>query len=225
MGSPKRIQGLIINIDKNHVSRNLRSMNFKVWSGSGLPENVIYEKIVPLPSLIADTLNFIEFDSIIQANSEFYAGYELNYNTPLDTFSAYMAYNRYTGGISTAFVNNGIEWNSLSEFTNGTVNSSFAVFPVVYESLPIIKEPEFEENAIAYPNPASSIIRIQLREMSDEAVRISMYNVQGQLIFEDKYKPFQHIIPLPLNGISNGIYLIKVKQGNRTADLKVAVIK
>jgi hypothetical protein len=220
----KKILGLLIYVEKNYVARSQRTLQIKVWKGSALPGEVVYEKTVPLSDLAPDAMNFIEFDSFVPVDPTFFAGYELNYESPQDTFSTYMADRQ--GNLNTAFIYDGNQWSSLSDYTSGSLYSSFAVFPVVYDSLPKVEHfPQFDDEVIAWPNPASSVIHLMFREMKEEPVHIAVFNLQGQLVIEKDLGPWQHMVPLDLAGIAGGIYVIGIKQGKQLVHLKVAVVK
>jgi hypothetical protein len=85
--------------------------------------------------------------------------------------------------------------------------------------------PAFEDFAVAYPNPASTVIQVRFREMIPEPVQISMYNLQGQMVYDQSFGAYQHMIPVSLYGISDGIYIIRIRMINEDRYIKVAVLK
>jgi hypothetical protein len=91
----------------------------------------------------------------VSVADSFFAGYELFYDSPADTFSTYMADTRSAESLNSAYVYNNDQWISLEELTNGQIRSSFAVMPVVFDSVsPSYPEP-FTGDIRLYPNPAS----------------------------------------------------------------------
>jgi lysyl endopeptidase len=222
--SSKIISGINLFVKDNYISRTQRYLNLIIWSGSTVPEEIIYRKSVPLDNLIPHENNFIEFDTIVSPGPIFFAGFELFYPATQDTFSVYMAENRGIDGENTAYVSEGLQWSALNDYSGGTVNSSFAIFPVVYGSIPAV--PGEQENYVSvYPNPVLDQVRLIFRQMDEEPVKITVFNIQGQIIIDQEYGPFQHIIPLDLKRFSPGLYIIRVKQGDRLNNLKVSIVK
>jgi lysyl endopeptidase len=221
-----KMPGILLHVADNYVANASATIVIKVWKDANGPGPTLYEKSFPLADLAGDTLNFIEFDSIVSVGAPFFAGYELEYNIPQDTFSTYMAADRLSDPFNTAYVFDGYNWQSLASYTGGAVNSSFAIMPVVYASIPEQKPiREFDEHIIAYPNPASSSIRIEFREISVSTVQVALFNMQGQLLLEKNFGPYQRYIDIePLN-FSNGVYLMKVKDGKLVYNLKISIIK
>jgi lysyl endopeptidase len=222
----KKMPGLLLYVAKNYVTSLSSTINVKVWSGAGTPDKVLIEMSVPLADLVNDTLNFIEFDSIISVSGIFFAGYELEYNAPQDTFATYMVANRLSEPVNSAFVYDGSHWQSLVNYTGGQINSSFAIMPVIFDSIPestIV--PKFDDPVIAFPSPAGSHIWLEFHEMTALPLQVTMFNLQGQLVLERNYGPYQRSVLLQIQNIPDGIYIIKVSEGNQVHNLKVAIIK
>lgn len=218
------ISGIGLLVNDNYISRSNRHLNIVIWNGNEVPEEMIYSQEVMLDNFIPDTMNFIQFDSAVRPGSVFFAGFQLFYQTSQDTFSVYMAENRAPDGTNTAFVSDGTTWSGLDDYSAESVSSSFAVYPVVYGSLPV-EEPRPDDYVSLYPNPASEITRILFREMTGDPVELSIINIQGQMISHKEYGPYQHVIPVDLKRLAPGIYIIRVKQAERSHNFKLSVIK
>jgi lysyl endopeptidase len=222
----KKVMGLLLQVAENYIASAYSGLNLTIWEGGNIPGNVVYEKEILLADLAEESNNFIEFDSIITVGKTFFAGYKLSYGTPQDTFSVYMAQNRLENKFNTAWVYDGYQWQSLADFTSGTMNSSFAVMPVVFDSLPEpVDVPAFTEDIIAYPNPVNSYVWVEFHDVSPLPVDIIIYNAQGQIVLENKYGPYQRVIRLEQMDLNTGIYFIRVKQGDAIYNLKITKIK
>jgi len=219
------INGINLFVNRNYISRNNRYLNVVIWNGSTVPENIIYSQSVPLDNFVAGMINYIEFDSAVRPGSVFFAGFELFYPATQDTFSVYMAESRAPGGSNSAFVYDGLQWSSLADYSAGSIHSSFAIFPVVYGTVPNENKSEPEDFVTAYPNPASDQVSLMFRQMIDEPVKVTLFNLQGQILMDNEYGPFQHIIPFDLKGFSSGLYIIRVKQNEKLYNLKISVVK
>ena len=72
-----------------------------------------------------------------------------------------------------------------------------------------------QSNFVVYPNPAKNIISVNLQEQkANQNHRISIYNVEGQKIFEKLLKKEKNEIDI--SGLAKGIYIIKLINDNRT---------
>jgi lysyl endopeptidase len=221
----KEVLGVILHTAHNHVASAASHLVVKIWQDQELPGQVIYEKVIPLVDLSANAVQFIEFDSIVSVTDSFFAGYELFYNNPLDTFSTYMAVNRQIDPFSTAYIFDN-QWYSLENYTGGSLNSSFAIMPVVFDSIPN-DGPSVESSSeiIIYPNPADSYSWIEFKQMLAYPVRLTVYNVQGDIVADKEYGPYQRSLRLETAGFGMGVYFIRAKRGEQVGVAKMVVIR
>lgn len=222
----RKLLGLLLQVSHNYVASSMAQLIVSVWEGDQIPGNLLYEKEISLADLAEGDLNFVEFDSIISVGKNFFAGYQVHYSAAQDTFSTYMAANRIDEQVNSAFVYDGSNWQALDDYTGDAVHTSFAVMPIVFDSLPETADTSgFTNEVIAYPNPTSSEIWLEFREMSLSPVHITMYNTQGQLVLEKDFGPYQRIIRLEQLVFSQGIYIIHVRQGEMIHNLKITIMK
>lgn len=73
-----------------------------------------------------------------------------------------------------------------------------------------------------YPNPFKQSISISFGEIIDEEVLISLYDISGRIVVRDKY-PASPLIIIPLGGIFDGTYILRITIGNR--DYRTQLIK
>lgn len=221
----KAILGILINVAGNSVVDSLSRLSVKIYQGSELPEKVLHEQKVYLADL-STGINLISFDSAVVCGNTFFAGYEIEYNTLPDTFSVYMAQNRIDDTTKTAYVFNGLHWESLSSFTGGMINSSFAVLPLVYDTIPVqAGKPELDKHIGLYPNPARHIIQLIFDDFTSEPVQLLIADMQGKVVYNHNYGPYQRIIPVNLMNYSTGIYLVRIREGDKLTHLKFSVVK
>lgn len=221
----KKMPGLILNVARNYQGSATSAITVKVWNGADGPGQAFYERLVYAASLTENRLNFVQFDSVLSVSGTFYAGYELSYNMPADTFATVMAANRTTAILNTAFVYDEAGWYSLSNFTEGIVHSSFGVMPVVFDSLKVtLNDPRFDNPVIAYPVPAESHLWIEFENVPAAPVSVTVFNIQGQAVLEE-IKTAQKKFFLHVDGLSDGLYLVRLKSGQTVHTLRVPVIK
>ena len=95
---------------------------------------------------------------------------------------------------------------------NGDLVSLKSSLPCEGEYLELIS---FTDKIIAYPNPTSKYLN--LPGISDKSL-IEVYTIAGQMV-----KQFKGKNPLDLSFLSNGVYFIKIRDGESTSQFKVIV--
>ena len=145
--------------------------------------------------------------------SEVYVDYENEYTfttEPKGSFSA-----GYDGPIGTypvvgepRFTLN-VTYDALGQNDDSTLPSDFALHPV-------------------YPNPfnPSATISFDIPEIS--TVELNVYDVKGSLIetlLKDTMKPGKHRYTWEPQGLPSGVYLVKLKAGNKSFTQKITYIK
>ncbi len=220
-----RILGIMLHVARNYVASSSSRLIVKIWRDEGIPGQVIYQKNISLSDLSSNTTPFIELDSIVPVADSFFAGYELFYDSPVDTFSTYMAKSRPVDSLNSAFVYNNNQWIPLNELSLGLIRSSFAIMPVVFDSI-AYTNPEFFAGKIRiYPNPANQYCWIEFNELIDSPVRLTLYNLQGQLLMERDYGPYQRSIRIEISGLGAGAYLLRTEQGNVISSAKLIIMR
>ncbi len=80
----------------------------------------------------------------------------------------------------------------------------------------------------AYPNPFNNSTSIEFEVRQPQEVWIEAYNIAGQKV-EDLYRgevlAGHHRVNWDANGLTAGVYLVRVTAGVSTATMKVALVK
>lgn len=72
-----------------------------------------------------------------------------------------------------------------------------------------------------YPNPASGYLNIDLKGIGGKAV-VNVVDMQGRQLIEHIYTGNQ-LVNMPLNGLSNGLYFVRIQTDKGTVTKKIAV--
>lgn len=82
-------------------------------------------------------------------------------------------------------------------------------------------------NLAIYPNPSNTEINIRISSFSNDPVTVEIFDLQGRSVLRNKYKNVSGAFTESVNvrSISSGIYLLKVKQGNKERTQKVIITK
>lgn len=83
-----------------------------------------------------------------------------------------------------------------------------------------INEQTADNQVVIFPNPSEGIVNILYSSMN-ENTRTRLYNIQGQLIFEDKNWPSSGIKQIDLSGQSEGVYYLEVSDDNMINSYKI----
>jgi hypothetical protein len=75
----------------------------------------------------------------------------------------------------------------------------------------------------AFPNPASSYFTLNIDDVYRDGLKINIYNIRGELIVSEIIKQNQRQIDI--RGLSNGIYIAKIKSKNLFKTQKLIVQK
>jgi lysyl endopeptidase len=220
-----RVLGIMLHVAHNYAASSSSRLLLKIRSDENIPGSVIYQKSVPLSDLSPNSIQFIEFDSIVEVADSFFAGYELFYDIPADTFSTYMAANRPVDTLNSSFVYSNNQWITLRDLSQGLIRSSFAIMPVAFDSIAPANPVPFTEKIRLYPNPADRYCWIEFSELLDSPVHLTLYNLQGQKIEEHDYGPFQRSIRIETSTLREGVYLIRADQENVTNVAKLLIIR
>jgi lysyl endopeptidase len=220
----ERVLGIMLHVAQNYVASASSHMVLKIWRDETTPGQELYRKNIPLSDLSPNSVQFIEFDSIVPVADSFFAGYELFYDTPADTFSTFMAANRPLDTLNSSFVYNNNQWVSLNELSLGLIRSSFAIMPVVFDSIAPSNPVPFEENMRLYPNPADQYCWLEFNELNASPVHLTLYNLQGEKIKEYDFGPYQRSLRIETSWLGEGIYLIRTDQGELTNTAKLLIL-
>jgi hypothetical protein len=94
---------------------------------------------------------------------------------------------------------------------------------VIQEASPVgIDEEEVLRNVLVYPNPSQGEFTIS--NEGNETVRASLFNTNGQLMGYWEVQP-SSIVQVDRKNLENGIYILQLNAEDRSAFIKIAVLK
>jgi len=97
--------------------------------------------------------------------------------------------------------------------------------PVVFDSVASSGGILFTGKIILYPNPADQFCWLEFNEQIESPVHLTLYNLQGQIIEETDYGPYQKSIRIETSGLRAGAYLVRVDHDNETNVAKLLIIR
>jgi hypothetical protein len=84
-----------------------------------------------------------------------------------------------------------------------------------------------KENVRIYPNPSNGILKVELNPNEKSMVRISVMDLLGQKVFEEKvsFEQGTQTEMIDLNILENGLYILKLESGNKVYNEKIILDK
>jgi len=136
--------------------------------------------------------------------------YEYQYSTD-EFFTTYMGSTTQSSSISIGVLDYNTEYFWRIKATDGTNFSEWSeIWSFTTEDNVSVNDIE-KTSIVLYPNPVNNILNIS----SEEKIElISIYNITGKIIFEEKNSNNDYNINTSI--FKNGIYLIKIKLNNKT---------
>ena len=99
---------------------------------------------------------------------------------------------------------------------------------VINISASVVSAPSFElSNLLVYPNPSNGIISVRFEAQTDSDVNVEIYDLQGRSIYKRSFTSSNTTFDESMNigRVANGIYLIKINQGDRSTTKRVIISK
>nr|WP_169933733.1 zinc-dependent metalloprotease family protein [Nonlabens sp. Ci31] len=105
----------------------------------------------------------------------------------------------------------------------GTLNSwSLEVCTSVVT--PLSNETFELDNLSIYPNPSSGSFNILFDNASSNLVELDIFDLSGRSVFKRSYETYSSFHQnINLNGVSSGMYLVQIKDGNKTITKKIII--
>ncbi len=198
----------------------------KIWNGTNKPTDEVYSKDVPFEGLVAGKFNNIELASPVIVDKDFFVGYEVLYEIPVDTFAVVHLTLQVDGEwANTAYMNYNSAWSPFSDIF--AKNSSLAIKALVCfsdittgirdelssneeEKLKIYPNPLVYKSNVVFPNKTNQKYRLVVVDASGRVVRI-IENITGNnvIINREQLKPGIHIINIQGEKIYKGKLLVK----------------
>jgi len=203
-------------------------INIKIWNGSTEPETEVYKKAVSFSDLTKGQFTTIDLDFPVAVNENFFVGYEVLYDTPVDSFAvAHLPLDTIAGYDNSAYMQFDGSWTAYNQIFAGNPNTALAIKALIgfdagatgiddkltdkkVEKLIIYPNPMVDKAHVAFPNQNNTKYRLIVVDASGRVVRI-IDNITGNnvIINREQLKPGLHIINVSGEQIYKGKLLVK----------------
>ncbi len=198
----------------------------KIWYGTSKPEDLIVQKDVPMSHFVDSVWNFVDFDTIVPVEGNFFAGFEIYYDNdvgePLtDQFAVFQTEPRSSYGVNTAYYYQNGLWSAFSGTPNHSVFISLAISPVMCQEIPSlsVRTPHTSParaTLLLFPNPAVDEVTLVPEDGLLTGGTLRIMDLAGKVLIQRDYHPWQGRLTVPLSSLSPGIYVVVLETPGKT---------
>ncbi|MFH2141599.1 MAG: PKD domain-containing protein [Bacteroidota bacterium] len=216
-----QINGVLVPVVKASSASAGAKVRFIIWDvdTNGFPGNELTYKDVLISSFSPYIYHSVMFDNPAIVNGSFFVGYQLYYNTPVDTFVTYMI-DRGQGGKNTMVVKKGT-WKYPYQVTGDTLNASSSIELIGC----LVKVDEINDvtEILIYPQPSDYIINVEFLDNYYSIRDIRLYDLLGRQQVLNIVEKEKQKMKINVSGIPSGIYILKISTGDKVISKKISV--
>jgi PKD repeat protein len=224
----EQVDAIIVPVFKSKANSVKSSVTFYIWDGNTpFPDSVLAQKTVKLQDIHENYNHSVEFDTPAIVNGPFFVGYEIKYsgtnaNGDGDWFVVSVAPNRSASGSNTLYVKSNDTWSTAYEKFG--VRTSTAIRPVT--CIVDVEDYAAEHEISIYPNPASSIININLGTVEyGKDVTVDIYDMLGRNVTTRNYNSCDGNIEINVGSFSEGLYFVRMNIDGHSVTEKVLIAR
>lgn len=215
----KYIQGLIMPILRAYNASDNSYITVKIWDdNNGIPGNELASKDVLISQFSQGNWKYVELNSYVEIQGKYYVGYEIYYNTPVDTFAVHQVTSRGDGGLNTAYVFYNNAWKAFPEISSLYTSLGIKVLICTITGQEEIKN-DLKNKISLYPNPTNSIFYINTKEKIND---VNIYDIYGRVV---KHESNYNNAGFDCSNLPNGIYIVEILSQNSRNIEKILIAK
>ncbi len=189
-------------------------ITIKVYNGKLFPETLIHSQKVFIRDLVADAMNLIKFNRLVEPQDTFFVGFELTNLQPQEQFVVYQSL-RQPGEENFFWFRQNNVWHDF-QLANSSGYSMANVIELIACNVnelspkkPLVNRPM---DLIIYPNPARGLF---IFEAGQEILpdKISVYNIMGQEVQVNVFEYDEKKVQIDLSGNMAGVYFVRYRSG------------
>jgi hypothetical protein len=210
------------------------TVTYKVWNANGVagaPNTALGSQTTTTLNIYNNLIltppqpTYVQFPSLISHNGTFYAGVEFD---PTNGDSIAIVTNTMNLSPNTAWelwANN--VWYPYSDANSWNAQMSHLMFPVLCtpSTTSDYSYPPNQFNIELFPNPAENRLFIGLANdaVNGQPIDIHIMNMLGEVVATKKIVANSSTIGIDLSDLSNGLYILELKQNDKTSINKFQV--
>jgi PKD repeat protein len=169
-------------------------------------------------------MTYIEFPTPIDITGAFYLGVYLP-TVPGDTLAILTNKNGQTvPSIAWEQWQNGL-WYNYADSLSWGYNVAHAIFPILCKADFSVEDYGSDPYVLIYPNPASSLIHIDLGPFDYARVEARLYNLVGEVVASLDPVSHHSALEMDISGLPSGIYTMQLRLDDQIVVRKVSVVR
>jgi hypothetical protein len=214
--------GMNLDVSKAYSVSLASFITVKIWKdGGSIPGDELYSKNVLFNTLKPKSYNFVEFDSTVVINGDFFAGYQIYYYFLADTFALYQAEDRGTNGNNTAYIYYNNTWQDYKSLFDINTALSLEVLGCNSQTAGFATDRFPKKEPVVYPNPASNKLIIDLNGINKKEIIVELYSITGKKVLSKINPAINPTIHLSLHDLKPGLYIVRLTTGNEIYTKKI----
>jgi PKD repeat protein len=221
-----QIDALIVPVVQSEAAAYNSYVTFYIWDGTTTyPENIIAQKKLFIRDIPGNFSNVVEFDSPVEVEGPFFAGYRINYvdnnsdGISEDLFAVSIVQDRnYSGGTNSLYVEANSVWSTAT--AKFGIKTSTAIRPVT--CIVDVENFEIENKIEIYPNPASDIIYISTGELNyGTEFELNLYDITGRIVMNENTFVTQEDISINVSDLPQGLFVVSLNFGDNIVTRRI----
>ncbi len=214
------IIGLEANIARAYTKGS--NVRFSIWTGNEYPVQEVYSKDTIVTKDYRKYPMHIYFDKTLQLTGNYFLGYNISYQQPIDTFALYQSAKRPYEGLSALYINDG-SWRAMSDDVPPTYASlgikamghfgkkQTESYQVPFHDLKVVFQPGTNVIFIYFDDPGENVTV----ECFDVAGKLMPLNeVNRYIVMQNDITYLQ--IEANIDNLPFGMYIIRARDNKKT---------
>jgi hypothetical protein len=156
----------------------------KVWNGTNIPTEEVHSVEIPFSQLSRNQFNRITFNTPVQVEQNFFVGYQIAYEAPIDSFAvAHLPFNLISNNTAYLYTQN--QWLGYNNVFTDRPSTSLAIKALVgIKSIPTSIEDITDEKKelMIYPNPMVNQTKIEFENKNRKTYRLIVVDASGRIV-------------------------------------------
>jgi hypothetical protein len=203
---------------------------YKINENTGLPGALLKSVKMPMKSLKALTMNFIQLDQPLLISGKYFIGYDLNYSNTNDSVAVYHAMPRTGNDKNRAFCMVNGSWQPFYWVPEINLKTSLLInaygcgttfAQASSDTLPAGSK----QFMVYYPTDSSYPALFLVNSGKEEFGRVIFYDLTGRKISETERMLTTEPMEISFNQLQSAIYLMAVETTSKREVMKVRIVQ
>jgi len=214
----------------NNSNSNIEFQFYAVNENTGLPGNILKTIKLPIKSLKAETMNFIELDQPLLVTGRYFIGYDINYSNATDTVALYNAAPRASSDQNNAYCRSGDSWVPFYWIPEINLKTSLLIDSygcgTTFAPIEPVPDPSDENQfKIYYPTDPGLNLLYLVNTGKEEFGRVIFYDLSGRKLSEEQRLLTNSPMELYCGWLGSSVYFVAVETLGKKEVLKARVLR